>query len=391
MNKNRLYDTSHLRREAAQLTEQIEFPSEQDGELVEGFLSRSHEIATDVANARKVAVELPKLLASINKLDQSSNKRAYVRIWSRLVAQIKRLYPKGLGEVNQRFSRIAFADSSGVTKETSDKTLSDSTRRLQHIVAALLLERLVDIEHDHATFAFDGISALLCEEMEKLDESTCLTNRIDAPRTEHVEVASHALSQVPQDHYLQLLQTLGTESCQALFRGLLNLPAIQTSIDQANPGLGTVARQLVTEGAASLTRDELRKLQTFAANRLKEADFDERVNERAIADDIFPHASLLFPDRIKSPSDVNPISLTTLFREKSEDPTANANPLSETQLLAIRDLSQAWRKHFQHPNYRGDSVNVSLAGPDGLFFRQPGRGGKSRGTSKFWPKLEFEP
>jgi hypothetical protein len=198
-----------------------------------------------------------------------------------------------------------------------------------------------------------------------------------------------ALSRLDDQGLRIVLSGLSEERLHLVLRAAAEMPLAASILDRDNPGLGTVVKQMLTEGASSLTRDELRKLQTFAANRLKEEGFDQRVKERAIADDIFPPARALFPDRIALPSDVNADSLTALFREKAEDPATKAEPLSVGQLESIKELSLSWRKHFQHVHFQGEAVNVSLDGDAGLKFRAVGKSRKSMGYAKLWPLLEF--
>ncbi|MEO1523927.1 MAG: hypothetical protein AAFX06_00745 [Planctomycetota bacterium] len=213
----------------------------------------------------------------------------------------------------------------------------------------------------------------------------------DGQDIDYVAQASTALSLLSRDGIRTVLDDLSEESLRMVLSICFESPAALPIIENNNPGLGTAVKQMLAEGVKSLTRDELRKLQTFAANRLKEDEFDQRVKERAIEEDIFPLANALFPDRIASPSDIDADSLTALFSEKADDPAYNVEPLTDDQLLAIKDLSQAWRKHFWHVKYRQKPVNLTPAREDGLKFRTPGRKPESMGTNKFWPKLDFSP
>jgi hypothetical protein len=159
--------------------------------------------------------------------------------------------------------------------------------------------------------------------------------------------------------------------------------------ETSTSALSKPAKELLLRGDDGLVTQEWRMFQTTAANRIRKPLDEPALVDRAIVEDIFPSARLLFPDRITSPADVDADTLTALFREKAEDRIANAEPLSEVLLTAIKDLSQAWRKHFSHVLYEGEGVTVAKAGRKGLKYRIPGANQPAVGTSRFWPRIEF--
>lgn len=144
------------------------------------------------------------------------------------------------------------------------------------------------------------------------------------------------------------------------------------------------------QGFESLTRPALRRLRDKAIERLKIVEQDDQVKRRAIVEDIYPLAEALFPDNIKSPKDVDPQSLTKLFRLKSEAQESAPQPLSGEELDRIRQLTQAWRKHFRNVIYQGKPASVTSAGKAGLKWRTSTEDQRYLGKSKFWPKIEFK-
>ncbi|WP_430451114.1 hypothetical protein [Rhodopirellula europaea] len=155
------------------------------------------------------------------------------------------------------------------------------------------------------------------------------------------------------------------------------------------PSWRKATREAFVRGINRLTKAELRRLQTMVSNRLKEMESTGPIRERAIAEDIFPIANTLFPDRITSPSDVDAESLTALFKEKADDPESKFEPLSQEQLLAIKDLSQAWRKHFGPVELDGRLASVTSWGKRGLRYRTADKEQDHIDSGKDWPELIF--
>ena len=159
-----------------------------------------------------------------------------------------------------------------------------------------------------------------------------------------------------------------------------------TVIDSA---LAKDFKQAHLEGLESLTKRSLKNIRNAVIERLKVVDEDDDVKQRAIKEDIFPIARIIFPDNIKMPGDVDAKLLTDLFAKKANDKDANKSPLKDEILNAIKELSQAWRKNFGNIGYRGVAATITSGGKDGLKYRTSGKKPKSLGTKKFWPELDF--
>jgi hypothetical protein len=198
-----------------------------------------------------------------------------------------------------------------------------------------------------------------------------------------------ALSRLSESELSSVFEGLTHERLRLVLRVAINLPKVAEELEAENPGLGNTVRQILVEGSGSLTRDEVRKLRTFAVNLLNEDNFDEQIKERAVAKDIFPPARRLFPNKIKMPSDISANTLTMLFREKADDPKANVEALSAELLAAIKDLSQAWRKHFSSVELDGQATSVTSGGTRGLRYRTADKRQKLISSGNNWVKLTF--